>query len=153
MNTQSVSSSTCRQCVAPPGPCATCMAGPRAGRWPPAPPRRGRLPAHPANRGRWAAPAHRCAACRGSTRPPGPLHIQDLINKIKRQKDYFYCCKVLNFLKDLSRFRAVLRIRILLSSRKNCKKNPDSYCFFYFNHFSPLKNDVKVASKSKKQKN
>ncbi len=83
-------SCTCRQCVAPLGPCATCRAGPRAGRWPPAPPRRGRPPAHPANRGRSAAPAHRCAACRGSTRPPGPLHIQDLINTIKRQ-DNFSC--------------------------------------------------------------
>jgi hypothetical protein len=45
-----------------------------------------------------------------------------------------------------------IRIRILLSSGKNSKKNLDPYCFVTSNDFLSLKNDVNVASKSKKQK-
>jgi hypothetical protein len=45
-----------------------------------------------------------------------------------------------------------IRIRILLSSCKNSKKNLDSYYFVTLFDFLCLKNDVNVASKSKKQK-
>ncbi len=44
------------------------------------------------------------------------------------------------------------RIRILLSSCKNSKKNLDSYYFVTLLDFLSLKNDVNVASKSNKQK-
>ncbi len=49
-----------------------------------------------------------------------------------------------------------VRIRILLSSSKNSRKNLDSYCFQVFCYFFmtlSLKNDVNVPSKCKKQKN
>jgi hypothetical protein len=49
------------------------------------------------------------------------------------------------------RFRICLRIRIFLSSSKNSKKNPNSYCFV--TSLWLLKNDVNVPSKSNKQKN
>jgi hypothetical protein len=45
-----------------------------------------------------------------------------------------------------------IRIRILLSSCKNSKKNLDSYYFVTLFDFLSLKNDVNVASKSNKQK-
>jgi hypothetical protein len=45
-----------------------------------------------------------------------------------------------------------IRIRIFLSSCKNRKKNLDSYYFVTLFDFLFLKNDVNVASKSKKQK-
>jgi hypothetical protein len=44
------------------------------------------------------------------------------------------------------------RIRILLSSCKNSKKNLDSYYFVTLFEFLSLKNDVNLASKSHKQK-
>jgi hypothetical protein len=43
-------------------------------------------------------------------------------------------------------------IRILLSTCKNSKKNLDSYYFVTLFDFLSLKNDVKVPSKSNKQK-
>jgi hypothetical protein len=46
-----------------------------------------------------------------------------------------------------------LRIRILLSSSKNSKKNLDSHCFVTSFGLLSLKNDVYVPSKSNKQKN
>ncbi len=46
-----------------------------------------------------------------------------------------------------------IRIRILLSSWKNSKKNLDSYYFVTLFDFLSLKTDVNVASKSSKQKN
>jgi hypothetical protein len=45
-----------------------------------------------------------------------------------------------------------IRIRILLSTCKNSKKNLDSYYFVIFFDFLSLKNDVNVPSKSNKQK-
>jgi hypothetical protein len=45
-----------------------------------------------------------------------------------------------------------IRIRILLLSCKNSKKNLDSYYFVTLFDFLSLKNDVNVASKSNKQK-
>jgi hypothetical protein len=45
-----------------------------------------------------------------------------------------------------------IRIRILLSSCKNSKKNLDSYYFVTLFDFLSLKNDVIVPSKSNKQK-
>jgi hypothetical protein len=45
-----------------------------------------------------------------------------------------------------------IRIRILLSSCKNSKKNLGSYYFVTLFDFLSLKNDVNVASKSNKQK-
>jgi hypothetical protein len=45
-----------------------------------------------------------------------------------------------------------IRIRILLSSCKNSKKNLDSSYFVTLFEFLSLKNDVNVASKSHKQK-
>ncbi len=45
-----------------------------------------------------------------------------------------------------------IRIRILLSSCKNSKKNLDSYYFVTLFEFLSLKNVVNVASKSHKQK-
>jgi hypothetical protein len=48
--------------------------------------------------------------------------------------------------------RVWIRIRILLSSCKNSKKNLDSYYFVTLFDFFSLKNDVNVASKSNKQK-
>jgi hypothetical protein len=45
-----------------------------------------------------------------------------------------------------------IRIRILLSSCKNSKKNLDSYHFVTLFEFLSLKNDVNAASKSHKQK-
>jgi hypothetical protein len=46
-----------------------------------------------------------------------------------------------------------IRIRTLLSSFKNGKKNLDSYYFVTLFDSSSLKNDVNVPSKSNKQKN
>jgi hypothetical protein len=46
----------------------------------------------------------------------------------------------------------LLRIRILLSSCKNSKKNLDSYYFGTLFDFLSVKNEVNVASKSNKQK-
>jgi hypothetical protein len=46
----------------------------------------------------------------------------------------------------------VSRIRILLSSLKNNKKNLDSHYFVTLFYFLSLKNDVNVPSKSNKQK-
>ena len=46
-----------------------------------------------------------------------------------------------------------IRIRILLLSCKNSKKNLDSYYFVTLFDFLSLKNDVNVASKRNKQKN
>jgi hypothetical protein len=43
-----------------------------------------------------------------------------------------------------------IRIRILLSSSKNSKKNLDSYCFVTSFELESLKNDVNVPSKSNK---
>jgi hypothetical protein len=51
------------------------------------------------------------------------------------------------------RIRILLWIRILPSSCKNSKKNLDSYYFVTLFDFLSLKNDIKVASKSNKQKN
>ncbi len=48
--------------------------------------------------------------------------------------------------------RLWIRIRILLSSCKNSKKNLDSYYFVTLFDFLSLKNDVNVPSKSNKQK-
>ncbi len=45
-----------------------------------------------------------------------------------------------------------IRIRILLSSCKNSKKNLDSYYFVTLFGFLSLKNDENVPSKSNKQK-
>jgi hypothetical protein len=45
-----------------------------------------------------------------------------------------------------------IRIRILLSSCKNSKKNLDFYFFVTLFDFLSLKNDVNLASKSNKQK-
>ncbi len=45
-----------------------------------------------------------------------------------------------------------VRLRILISSSKNSKKNLDSHCFVTFFDFLPLKNNVNVASKSNKEK-
>jgi hypothetical protein len=45
-----------------------------------------------------------------------------------------------------------IRIRILLSSCKNSKKNLGYYYFVTLLDFLSLKNDVNVASKSNKQK-
>jgi hypothetical protein len=45
-----------------------------------------------------------------------------------------------------------VRIRILLSSYKNSEKNLGSYYFVTLFDFLYMKNDVKIASKSKKQK-
>ncbi len=45
-----------------------------------------------------------------------------------------------------------IRIRILLSSCKNSKKNLDSYYLVTLFDFLSLKNDVNVPSKSNKQK-
>jgi hypothetical protein len=45
-----------------------------------------------------------------------------------------------------------IRIRILLSSYKNSKKNPDSSYFVTLFEFLSLKKYVNVASKSHKQK-
>jgi hypothetical protein len=45
-----------------------------------------------------------------------------------------------------------IRIRILLSSSKNSKKNLDSCCFVSYFDFLSLKNDVNVPSKSNEQK-
>jgi hypothetical protein len=39
------------------------------------------------------------------------------------------------------------------SSRKNSKKNLDSYCSVTFSYFLSLKNDVNAHSKSNRQKN
>ncbi len=50
------------------------------------------------------------------------------------------------------RIRRWIRIRILLSSCKNSKKNLDSYYFVTLFDFLSLKNDVNVPSKSNKQK-
>jgi hypothetical protein len=47
-----------------------------------------------------------------------------------------------------SGFGSGIRLRILLSSCKNSKKNFDSYYFVSFFDFSSLKNDVHVPSKS-----
>jgi hypothetical protein len=44
------------------------------------------------------------------------------------------------------------RIRILLSSCKNSKKNLDSYYFVTLFELLSLKNDVNVASKTHRQK-
>ncbi len=52
--------------------------------------------------------------------------------------------------------RYEVRIRILLSSRKNSKRNLDSYSFvtFFMSYdFLSLKPDVNVASKSNKHRN
>ncbi len=45
------------------------------------------------------------------------------------------------------------RIRILLTSSKNTKKNLDFHCFVTSYEFLSLKNDVNVTTKSNKQKN
>jgi hypothetical protein len=45
-----------------------------------------------------------------------------------------------------------IRIRILLSSCKNSKKNPDFYYFVTLFDFLSLKNNVNVGSKSNNQK-
>ncbi len=50
------------------------------------------------------------------------------------------------------RIRILLRIRVLLSSCKNSKKNPDSYYFVTLFDFLSLKNSANVASKSINQK-
>jgi hypothetical protein len=44
----------------------------------------------------------------------------------------------------------VLRIRILLSSSNNSKKNLDSYCFVTLFDFSSFKKDVNVPAESRK---
>jgi hypothetical protein len=49
-----------------------------------------------------------------------------------------------------------IRLWILLSWSKNCKKNLDSYCFVtcsFAHDFLSLKNDVDVPSKSNKEEN
>ncbi len=46
-----------------------------------------------------------------------------------------------------------IRIRILLSSSKNCENNIESYCFVTSYDFLSFKNDVNVLSKRNKKKN